>query len=137
MNVPENIINKTLYKNVKQDIINRYPKHSAYRSMLINKTYKEKGGKYKEIKGEKKETSIWLKEKWLNLTPYVEGIVKTVKDSPKCGNKHPKQKGPSICRPSVKVNSNTPKLAQDFTKEQIKKAYNIKKKGKRIDWDKL
>ena len=44
---------------------------------------------------------------------------------------------PSICRPTKKVNKDTTSLAQSFTKKQIKKALEIKKKGRRIDWDKL
>lgn len=135
--IPNNIINKKLYENVRKEIYNKYPKHSAYRSMLLNKKYKEKGGKYKDINNEKKETSIWLKEKWINLTPYSEGLIKSLKDSPVCGKKHPKQKGPSVCRPSIKVNEKTPLLASSFNKKQIQKAVNIKKENKYINWNKL
>jgi hypothetical protein len=135
-NIPSNIINKKLYQQVKEDIYNKYPKHSAYRSMLLNKEYKEKGGKYKNI-NDKRETTTWLKEKWINLTPYAEGLIKSINQSPVCGKKHPNQKSPSVCRPSVKVNNNTPKLASNYSKQQIKKAVDIKKQNKRINWDKL
>ena len=103
-------------------------KPSAYRSMQLAKE-----GKTKESDGDLKR---WVNEKWRNLTPKVLGDTKFYA----CGTKSPEQikKGlPSICRPTVKVNSNTPILAQSYTKQQIKKAVNIKAKGGRINWDKL
>ena len=38
--------NKKLYEKVKKEIYKKYPKNSAYRSGLLVKTYKERGGKY-------------------------------------------------------------------------------------------
>ena len=38
--------NKKLYEKVKDEIYKEYPKHSAYRSSLLVKTYKAKGGEY-------------------------------------------------------------------------------------------
>ena len=103
--------------------------------MYINKEYIKEGGKIKS--DNKNNLSIWRKEKWINLSPYVEGLSNNKKEF-KCGEKHPKQKGKSICRPSVKVNQNTPKVAQNFSEAQIKKAYNIKNKNnKNIYWNKL
>ena len=40
-------INNELYEKVKKEIYEKYPKHSAYRSALLVKRYKELGGKYK------------------------------------------------------------------------------------------
>ena len=37
---------QALYDKVKQDIYDKYTKYSAYRSGLLVKTYKERGGTY-------------------------------------------------------------------------------------------
>ena len=38
--------NKKLYEEVKNEIYRRYPQHSAYRSGLLVKEYKARGGEY-------------------------------------------------------------------------------------------
>ena len=38
--------NKKLYEKVKDEIYKEYPKHSAYRSGLLVKEYKKRGGEY-------------------------------------------------------------------------------------------
>ena len=38
--------NKKLYEKVKKEIYAKIPKHSAYRSGLVVKEYKKRGGKY-------------------------------------------------------------------------------------------
>ena len=78
----------------------------------------------------------WINEKWANLTPKMLGDTKFYE----CGKKSKEQekKGlPSVCRPTIKVNKNTPTLAQSYTKREITKAVNIKAKGGRINWSKL
>lgn len=103
-------------------------KHSAYRSMKLknNKTTPE----------EKKNLIIWGREKWINLTAKI-----TDNKILPCGTKGKKQKElklPSICRPSVKINSKTPSpLASSYSTSQIKKAIKIKSDGKTIKWNKL
>lgn len=131
-------LDKKIYERAKKIVDERHKKHSAYKSMDLIKTYKkELGGKIDETK-DKKGTNKWLKEKWINLTPYALGNVKNIKDSPKCGVKGKKQgKNPSICRPSKKVNKSTPQTAEKYTKKQLVKAVNIKKKGKTINWNEL
>lgn len=135
--VPEKIINKSLYKKIRNKIIKENPKNSAYRSLLIIKEYKNQGGKLKEEQEKKSNLRNWVEEDWRNLTPYAEGLINNINDSPICGKKHKNQKGPSICRPFKKINKNTPKLGTEYTKKEIKKAYNIKKEGKRINWSNL
>lgn len=128
--------NPEIYKKAKAQIDKEHKKHSAYKSMALIKLYKEMGGKIDESKS-KKGTEKWLKEKWINLTPVALGITSLSK-APKCGNKHPKQgKNPSICRPKVKVNSKTPSLASSYSNTQLKKALEMKKKGKTINWKNL
>lgn len=96
-------------------------KPSAYRSMWLgreNKNKTENGGLRK-----------WIDEDWRNLTPYALGLT-SIKDTPKCGTRHPKQgNNPSVCRPFKEINK--------YTKQQIQKAIELKKKGKIIQWKKL
>jgi hypothetical protein len=125
-------LDKSIYDKAKKEVHSDFAKHSAYRSMAIIKKYKELGGRIDESKS-KRGTEKWLEEKWVNLTPYVEGLVNS-KRAYVCGKKHPEQKGPSICRPTIKKKGTT-SLAQDFNKTQLKKALEIKKKGKIINWN--
>ena len=103
-------------------------KHSAYRSMRIAEKgkAKTKGG-----------LRTWIDEKWINLSPYAYGVVPFNK-SPECGDSSLNPKGvPSVCRPMKKKSKNTPTLANNYTKAQIRKAVEMKKKGKRIMWGEL
>lgn len=105
-------------------------KHSAYRSMQLAKQ-----GKTKKKDGKLRR---WVKEEWINLSPYLRDIIKNISDSPACGDSSKNKKGDkSICRPLKKVSNKTPKLATEYTKKEIKKALNIKNQGKRIEWNKL
>lgn len=121
-----------------KDTINKIKKMkpSAYRSMLLGKY-----GLTNSTPQKKKDLLRWGSptkgEKWLNLTPYGEGLVKSIKDSPACGSRHEKQKGKSVCRPLIKINKKTPEIATTYTKAQIKKAIEIKNKGNTINWKKL
>jgi len=100
-------------------------KHSAYRSMQLAKQ-----GKTKNKDGNLKR---WIQEDWRNLTPYAEGLTH-LNDTPECGKPHPDQKGKSVCRPMKKINEKTPDIASSYSKEQIKKAVQIKNKGETIKW---
>jgi hypothetical protein len=102
-------------------------KHSAYKSM------KTKGNK--TTPQEKKDLIRWGDEKWINLTAKI-----TDNKTLACGIKGKKQQQlnlPSVCRPSIKVSQQTPTLASSYTKTQIKKAIEIKKKGQTINWSNL
>lgn len=105
-----------------------YKTHSAYKSMAIAME-----GKTKNKDGNLKR---WINEKWQNLTPLTLGDNKFYE----CGKKSKEQikkNIPSVCRPSKKISKETPKIAKNFNKTQIKKAIEIKKKGKYIKWEKL
>ena len=93
----------------------------------------------KEGKTKKKDGNLkrWINEDWRNLTPYVEGLVKSINETPECGKPHPKQKGKSICRPNKKVSQSTPTLATNYSKEELKKAVEIKNRGETINWNEL
>ena len=107
--------NKTLYAKVKAEIIKKVPKHSAYRSGLIVKEYKKRGGGYSGPKNEKKGLSRWFKEKW-----------KTQE-----GSTTYKKKG-DIFRPTVRVSKKTPTTMKELTPAQKKKAMAEKKATGRV-----
>jgi len=131
----EKYLDKDIYTQAKRKIDMEHKKHSAYKSMAIIKEYKRLGGRIDERKS-KKGTKKWLDEKWKNLTGVALGKM-SIKDAPKCGVKYKGQTAPSICRPSKKVDSKTPDLAQSYSRSQLKKALEQKKKGKTINWKKL
>jgi len=56
--------NKKLYEKVKKEIYAKIPKHSAYRSGLVVKEYKKRGGTYEGKKDSKKGLSRWFREEW-------------------------------------------------------------------------
>ena len=125
MNVPEKIKNKSLYRKVKEEILNKYPKHSAYRSMLIIKEYKKRGGEIDEKKEKKSGLNRWLKEEWVNVYAYLKENKKI-----SCGKNEYIKK--SACRPLTKISQKTPitinELLKLHSKESILKA--IEKKNK-------
>ncbi len=95
----ENILNPDIYKKAVEKGKEVYKKHSAYRSMYIQKVYKEMGGKYKGKK-EKEGVSRWNKEKWIQVKPFLTSGKKI-----ECGEDNKKNK---VCRPFVRVNKQTP-----------------------------
>jgi hypothetical protein len=107
-------------------------KPSAYKSMMLGKM-----GLSKSTPESEADLKRWVREKWQNLTPRILGDNTFYA----CGkqSKEQKEKGlPSVCRPSVKINDKTPSpLSKNLTITQIKKAVDIKKQGKRINWTSL
>ena len=130
---PAKYLDKETYKKAKAEIDKEYKKTSAYKSLALVKKYKSMGGRVDE-KRSKGGLKTWIQEDWRNLTPYATGKVKSIKATPKCGQKAEGQKLPSVCRP---LKSKTISTAQEFTREQVRKAVDIKKKGGRIIWSKL
>lgn len=109
MNVP---VDKKLYNKIKKAIYKKNPKHSAYRSGMIVKTYKKKFrdnyGKKKPYKGKKTQKrglKRWFKEKWVNQRGEI-------------GYKYKND----IYRPSKKITKKTPTTYKELTKKQIKRA---------------
>ena len=112
--------NKKLYEEVKDEIYAKHKKHSAYRSGLLVKEYKERGGEYIGKKNDEKGLGKWFKDKWVNQ----RGEVGYKKKS-------------DIYRPSVRVNKDTPTTHKELSADQIKKAQKEKaKKGRVSKFDK-
>jgi len=63
----------------------------------------------------------WLDEKWVNVC---EG-----KPYPPCGRQSQKEKYP-YCRPSVRINSKTPKTVQELSQDEIAKMCAFKRSTK-------
>lgn len=112
----------SLYEKIKKEIYTKYPKHSAYRSGLLVKKYKEEYQKKHKNNnayiGEKKKDSglnRWFEEVWLNQRNEI-GY---------------KKKG-DVYRPTVKVSSKTPITFQELRPSQIKKAMKEKKEKGRV-----
>jgi len=100
-------INKELYQLVKLYADMIYKKHSAYKSMYIQKLYQQYGGKYKDDNKEK-NLKRWIKENWQDV-----------------GNKsYP------VYRPTIRVNKNTPLTIYEIDKNDLKKQIKLKQKIK-------
>lgn len=134
MVVPDNVINKKLYKQVSDEIKKKMPKSSAYRSGLIVQEYKRRGGKYKGDKGDKKGglTSWFKKEKWINVLEYLKGnIVPCSEDGIDT----------SACRPLNKGDRNVltiKEVIKKHGKEKVKQLAMKKQKNLnlKINWSK-
>jgi len=134
MDIPDNIINKNLYKKAKTEADKVYKRPSAYKSMFISKKYKELGGKYKNNSINNSKLDIWRSEKWMSVKDYLEGKIIP------CGSP---SIGRNACRPTVKINKDTPLTIQELIKKhgktKLKEIVNkkIKNMDKRINWNKL
>jgi hypothetical protein len=124
--IPDNVKNKDLYQKIKnkisKDVNKKGRRWGAYDSGRLVKEYKEKGGKYtgsnKNIK--KSNLSRWYKEKWIDACAWPK--------KKSCGRVKSKEKI-AYCRPSIKVDSKTPKLIQELSKKEIKSRCSKKKKN--------
>jgi len=95
-----NILNPKLYEKAKKEADKKYERHSAYKSMYIQKVYKDLGGKYKSGKRLKGSTTRWNEEEWIQVLPYLKNNKKIA-----CGEDNKKNK---VCRPFKRVDKNTP-----------------------------
>lgn len=131
MDIPDNVLNPDLYKKAKRKADQTYKVNSAYKSMFLVSEYKRLGGKYsgkKENKGVKR----WNNEKWIQVLPFIESGKRVA-----CGFGS-NTKG---CRPSVRIDKDTPMTIQELIKKHGKKKLSdlAKKKRKnmsaRINWE--
>ena len=112
-----------LYDSVKAKVYKKMPKHSAYRSGILVKEYKEAfkkkhGTKKSPYKGKEKSNAPlkrWFKEDWKNQR----------------GGTGYKKKG-DVYRPTKRVNKKTPATFKELSKKEIKAAQKEKKKTGRV-----
>jgi hypothetical protein len=113
---------KNLYERIKKKVYKEMPTHSAYRSGILVKKYKEaykkKYGDKEAYEGKKpkdKGLERWFKEEWRTQ----EG-------------KTTYQKKGDIFRPTKRITKETPTTLKELTKEEIKRGQEIKKRGGRV-----
>lgn len=118
--LPNNVINKKLYSSIKEKIKKSIKgrRWGAYDSGRLVREYKAAGGKYTGSKT-KNDLTRWYKEKWVDACAWP-------KRKP-CGRKT--KSSIAYCRPSIKIDSKTPKLVQNLTKAQIKSRCARKKRN--------
>lgn len=114
MSIPDNVVDKNLYKRVKKEASKKFDAPtSAYRSMWIVSRYKQLGGTYRGSKTKSKGTSKWLRENWVQVEPYLKSGKKI-----QCG----RNKNTKACRPLNRVDNSTP-----ITINELKKIHNTEK----------
>jgi len=112
-------LNTELYNRVKQMANKVFDSPTGlYRSAWIVKKYKSLGGEYttKHSKDNVKESNMkrWFKEGWVDLNqPKGDGTYE------KCGHPNTQNDKYPLCRPSVKVNSQSPKTYHEISKNRI------------------
>jgi len=101
------ILNPSLYSKVKAEADEKYTKPSAYKSMWIVKTYKERGGTYADD-GKERKLKRWQKEEWKDIGegPY------------------------PLYRPTKRISRDTPITASELSASEIKKQDKLKQKIK-------
>ena len=105
--IPDNVLNPKLYQKAKDTVYPRYKRASAYRSMALVKEYIKLGGKYKND-GKTSKLDRWRKEEWVSVIHFLNGKVV------KCGDD---DIGNNACRPSKRIDSNTPTTIQELVKK--------------------
>lgn len=138
--------NKALYERVKREAKKRFKVWpSAYASGWLVKTYKQRGGKYKngsrtksKSKTRKSKTrksrksrkvsktrisnlSRWYREKWIDTCKLPRKV--------SCGRKKSAKKGYPYCRPSVRVSPQTPKTVREIGRKELKRRCSRKRKN--------
>jgi hypothetical protein len=132
LNIPENVLNPDLYKQARKMADKVYKRAGAYKNMYLTRKYQELGGKYKGKKTSKLKQ--WREERWISVKDYLEG--KKVE----CGDSNI---GNNACRPTIRINSNTPITIQEVIKkhgkENVRKIVNRKLRdlNLRVNWNNL
>ena len=111
MNIPKN---KKLYETVKKEAKQRFKVWpSAYASGWLVKEYKRRGGTYigKKVN---KSTGLdrWFAEKWINVCKLPKKVA--------CGRHQSSIKKYPYCRPSIRINKDTPKTSYELSEKEIK-----------------
>ena len=101
------VLDKELYKKVKLEADKIYKKPSAYKSMFIQKRYKDLGGQYKDDNKEK-TLSRWMNERWSDIG----------------------HKNYPVYRPMIRINKHTPLTVNEIDKKNLKQQIDLKQKIK-------
>jgi len=101
------VLDKELYKKVKLEADKIYKTPSAYKSMFIQKRYKDLGGQYKDDNKEK-TLSRWMNERWSDIG----------------------HKNYPVYRPMIRINKHTPLTVNEIDKKNLKQQIDLKQKIK-------
>ena len=112
MNTPTD---KKLYEKVKTDIYKKYPQHSAYRSGLLVKEYKSRGGTYSGKENQSTGLNRWFKENWKNQRN-------------ESGYKYKSD----VYRPTKRITKDTPATFNELSKKELESARREKAKKGRV-----
>jgi len=111
--IPDNVKNPKLYLKIKakiqKDVKKKKRRWGAYDSGRLVREYKDSGGKYSGKKSTKSELSRWYKEKWIDACAWPK--------RKSCGRTQKSKV--TYCRPSVRVDSKTPKTIREISKSTI------------------
>ena len=102
------VVNQELYNKVKKEADELYSKPSAYKSGWIVKTYKQRGGKYKDD-DKPKNLKRWYEENWISISK---------------PNEYP------VYRPTKRITKDTPLTASEIDQKQAKEQIKLKQKIK-------
>jgi ribosomal protein S14 len=120
-------VDTKLYAKVKAEADKKFlAPTSAYKSAWIVSEYKRRGGVYIDD-GERRGLTQWFKEKWVDL----ERPKNNGKGYETCGRPRATARGTyPLCRPSKRVNSDTPKTVQEVSRKKIAQVEKEKQKVK-------
>jgi hypothetical protein len=122
---PNEPLNKVLYNTIKMEASKKFKSPSGvYRSSWIVKEYLRRGGKYSGKKDTSSGISRWFKEDLKR--PIKTGYAP-------CGRATKSGDYP-LCRPSVRVNKQTPKTYKEISQKSIRKAKREKKDSNTISF---
>lgn len=123
-------VDTKLYQQVKREADAKFlAPTSAYKSAWIVAQYKRRGGEYEEDNAPRGLTR-WFKEQWVDLERPKTVNGKIVGYEP-CGRNVATTTGTyPLCRPSKRVNAQTPKTVQEIDHSTVKKVGDAKQKVK-------
>ena len=101
-------LDQKLYDKTKREVWAMYKKNSAYRSGMLVKLYKQRGGKFAD-EGERK-LERWFQEKWTDVS------------TDKLKGHYP------VYRPTIRVTKDTPKTLSEISKSKLKQQTKLKQK---------
>ena len=124
-NEPSNVLKPKLYCSIKKKIRKRIDskgqRWGAYTSGQLVQEYKRRGGTYSGSKKKNSNLDRWYDEKWIDVCHWPK--------RKSCGRKKFSANKFPYCRPSIRINSKTPKTAGELTSKQRKTLCAKKRKN--------
>ena len=100
-------VDRALYDRIKNMIMRKRGKWSAYASGELVQTYKREGGRYRS-RAKRSRLARWFDEEWINVCT-----------GKPCGRRSRSGKYP-YCRPKKRITKDTPRIASSLSKSQIR-----------------